>query len=122
MKIIAEFGRDDLAKVYVAEMRESVPIEKNQHGHFVEFVESLQPPLSRNKKWVLIVSSMFGCPIQCKICDAGGDFSGCLTSEEILTQIDYMVSRRFPHKKPSTAKFKIQFARMGEPSLNPAVL
>jgi len=53
---------------------------------------------------------------------AGGDFSGCFTAEELLAQIDYMVHRRFTDGKPLTAKFKIQFARMGEPSLNPAVL
>jgi 23S rRNA (adenine2503-C2)-methyltransferase len=117
MKILAEYGRDDLAKVYVAELR-----EENHKRYLVEFVESIQPPLPREKKWVLIVSSMFGCPVQCKMCDAGGDFSGGLTVEELLAQIDYMVRRRFSDGKPATKKFKIQFARMGEPSLNPAVL
>lgn len=122
MNILAEYGRDDLAKVYVAQMRENWLQEKNYQKYIVEFVESIQPPLPRTKKWVLIVSSMFGCPIQCKMCDAGGDFSGCLTAEELLAQIDYMVRRRFPDGKTSTEKLKIQFARMGEPSLNPAVL
>ncbi|MFH1013794.1 MAG: radical SAM protein, partial [Thermoplasmatota archaeon] len=122
MNILAEYGRDDLAKVYVAQMRENKLREKNHHRYLVEFVESIQPPLPREKKWVLIVSSMFGCPIQCKMCDAGGDFSGYLTAEELLAQIDYMVRRRFPDGKPVTTKFKIQFARTGEPSLNPAVL
>jgi 23S rRNA (adenine2503-C2)-methyltransferase len=117
MKILAEYGRDDLAKVYIAKLR-----EENHQRYLIEFVESIQPPLPREKKWVLIVSSMFGCPVQCKMCDAGGDFSGGLTVEELLAQIDYMVRRRFPDGKPSTKKFKIQFARMGEPSLNPAVL
>jgi 23S rRNA (adenine2503-C2)-methyltransferase len=122
MKLLAEYGRDDLAKVYVAQMRENTSSEKNQHRYLVECVESIQPPLPREKKWVLIVSSMFGCPIQCKMCDAGGDFSGCLNADELLAQVDYMVRRRFPDGKPVTEKFKIQFARMGEPSLNPAVL
>ncbi|KYK23913.1 hypothetical protein AYK25_00660 [Thermoplasmatales archaeon SM1-50] len=122
MKILAEFGRDELAKVYVAQLREQELSTKNNKRYLVEFVESVQPPLPRDKKWVLIVSSMFGCPVQCKMCDAGGDFSGCLTTREILSQIDYMVHRRFPKGKPATSKFKIQFARMGEPSLNPAVL
>jgi 23S rRNA (adenine2503-C2)-methyltransferase len=122
MKILAEYGRDDLAKVYVAQMRENKSPDKNNPRYLVEFVESIQPPFPREKKWVLIVSSMFGCPIQCKICDAGGDFCGCLTAEELLRQIDYMVRRRFSEGKPVTSKFKIQFARMGEPSLNPAVL
>jgi 23S rRNA (adenine2503-C2)-methyltransferase len=122
MKILAEYGRDDLAKVYVAQLREDLPSEKNTHRYLIECVESIQPPLPREQKWVLIVSSMFGCPIQCKICDAGGDFSGCLTTKELLTQVEYMVRRRFPDGKPKTSKFKIQFARMGEPSLNHAVL
>jgi len=122
MKVLAEYGRDDLAKVYVVQLREHTSVEKNHQRFLVECVESIQPPIPREKKWVLIVSSMFGCPIRCIICDAGGDFSGCLTAKEILDQIDYMVSRRFPGGKPLTSKFKIQFARMGEPSLNPAVL
>lgn len=122
MKILAEYGRDDLAKVYVVQLREQQLIEKTGQSYLVECVESVQPPLPLEKKWVLIVSSMYGCPIGCKMCDAGGDFSGCLTTEEILSQIDYMVRRRFPEGKPRTSKFKIQFARMGEPSLNPAVL
>ncbi len=122
MKNIGEYGRDDLAKVYVMQLRDQSLRERTQRRYLIECVESIQPPLPREKKWVLIVSSMFGCPVQCKMCDAGGDFSGCLTSEEILTQIDYMVRRRFSQGKPQTEKFKIQFARMGEPSLNPAVL
>ncbi len=122
MKLLAEYGRDDLAKVYVIQLREHLYLEQNHHQYLVECVESIQPPFSPEKKWVLIVSSMFGCPIQCKMCDAGGDYSGCLTTEEILTQIEYMVQQRFPEGKPATEKFKIQFARMGEPSLNPAVL
>jgi len=121
MKILTEYGRDDLAKVYVAQLRDNNPVE-NKNRYLVEFVESLQPPLSRENKWVLIISSMFGCPIHCIMCDAGGDFSGCLTAEELLAQVDYMVRRRYPDGKPVTSKFKIQFARMGEPSLNPAVL
>lgn len=122
MKILSEYGRDDLAKVYVIQLREQMGLEKTTHQYLIECVESIQPPLPREKKWVLIVSSMFGCPVQCKMCDAGGDFSGCLTAEEILSQIEYMVHRRFPQGNPHTEKFKIQFARMGEPSLNPAVL
>jgi 23S rRNA (adenine2503-C2)-methyltransferase len=122
MNILAEYGRDDLAKVYVAQIRENKLNKNNHHKYLVEFVESIQPTFSLDNKWVLIVSSMFGCPIQCKMCDAGGDFLGFLNANEILTQIDYMVRKRFPNGKPVTSKFKIQFARMGEPSLNSAVL
>ncbi len=122
MKILAEYGRDSLAKVYVAQIRESTNHEAPSQKHLIEFVESLQPPRPREKKWVLIVSSMIGCPVRCQMCDAGGDFSGLLTADEILAQINYLVMKRYPTGKPTTEKFKIQFARMGEPSLNPAVL
>lgn len=115
MKIIAEYG-NELAKVFVAQMRGDDP------RSVIEFVESVQPPLPREKKWVLIISSMFGCPIGCRMCDAGGDFAGLLNTDEMLAQIDAPIVRRYPDRKIPSSKFKIQFARMGEPSLNPSVL
>lgn len=118
MNVVAEYGDDRIAKVYVAEMRKG----NNGDRYLVECVESVQPPHPREKKWVLIVSSMFGCPIKCKMCDAGGKFSGRLTSEEILSQIDFIVRRRYPSGAVPSENFKIQFARMGEPALNMAVL
>jgi len=113
MKIINSFGKEDLATVYLARM---------DNGESVEFVESLQPPVPREKKWVLIVSTLYGCPVKCKMCDASGNYSGKLSAQEILEQIDYLVTKRFPSHKVPIPKFKIQFARMGEPSLNPEVL
>jgi len=115
MKILDVYGKEELAKVYIASMRDD-------DRYLVEFVESVQPPVPRDKKWVLIVSSLFGCPVKCKMCDAGGAFSGKLTTEEILAQIDYLVSMRYSDGRIPVPKFKIQFARMGEPSLNPNVL
>lgn len=112
MRIISTTGREDLATVYTATI----------NGKYVEFVESLQPPLDISQKWVLIVSTLSGCPIKCKICDAGDYYKGKLTIDEILSQIDYMVLKKFPDRKIKTKKFKIQFARVGEPAFNPAVL
>lgn len=113
MKVVASAGKDDLARVYIA---------RNKTGQYIEFVESLQPPLSREKKWVLIVSCLFGCPFSCRFCDAGGEYHGRLSQEEIEFQIDYLVAKRFPDGIIPSEKFKIQFARMGEPALNTAVL
>ena len=121
MKIIAEYGNEKIAKVYVAKMREGEQSGASKE-RLVEFVESVQPPLTREQKWVLIVSSMFGCPIKCRMCDAGGNFAGRLTTGEILSQVDYLVQKRYPGGTIPVSKFKIQFARMGEPSMNPAVL
>ncbi|MDH7508596.1 MAG: radical SAM protein [Methanomassiliicoccales archaeon] len=122
MRVLAEYGNEEIAKVYVVQLREDEAGNGKSRKYVVECVESVQPPIPREKKWVLIVSTMFGCPIKCKFCDAGGDYLGKLTAEEILAQIAYIVRRRFPDNYVPIPKFKIQFARMGEPSLNPAVL
>jgi len=111
--VISRAGREDLALVYLAE---------TGPGRYVEFVESVQPPLPRSEKWVLIVSTLLGCPVGCAMCDAGGHYGGALSADEILAQIDWLVDRRFPGRAVTAGKFKIQFARVGEPSLNPAVL
>ena len=113
MRLLGSTGTDNVATAYVAELRD---------GRCVEFVESIQPPLPRSEKWVLIVSTMFGCPIGCMMCDAGGHFMGNLTANEILTQIDFLIEHRFGGARVDARKFKIQFARMGEPALNGAVL
>ncbi len=113
MRVVASTGREDVAVAYVAE---------TAGGRLVEFTEAVQPPLSREQKWVLIVSSLFGCPARCAICDAGGSYEGKMTAGEIFEQIDFLVDGRYPDRRVPAAKFKIQFARVGEPSLNPAVL
>ncbi len=113
MKILATTGNSDLATVYMADMGE---------GRLIEFVEACQPPYGRDERWILMVSTLFGCPVKCLFCDAGGGYQGKPTADEILQQIDYMVDEWFPDGVVSASKFKIQFARMGEPSLNMAVL
>lgn len=112
MEIVAKYGRDDLAILYIAQ----------EDGKFIEFVESLQPPVPRDKKWVLILSTMFGCPVKCSMCDAGTYYHGKISYDVMYKQIDYMVSKRYPDRTVPADKFKVQFARMGEPALNPDVL
>jgi len=115
MRIVGTTGKEELARVYIAELGEG-------EGRLIEFVEALSPPLPREEKWVLLVSTLVGCPVGCAMCDAGGGYRGRLSKEEILAQIDYLVRRRFPDGRIPVKKFKIQFARMGEPAFNPAVL
>ncbi len=113
MKIIAKTGSTDLATVYMADMGD---------GRLIEFVEACQPPHGRDERWILMVSTLFGCPVKCLFCDAGGGYRGKPSADEILQQIDYMVNEWFPNGVVTASKFKIQFARMGEPALNMAVL
>ena len=113
MKVIASTGREDIALVYIAELED---------GKLVEFVEALQPPLPREMKWVLLVSTMYGCPVGCAMCDAGGFYHGKVSKEDIFAQIDFLVRRHYPDGVIPSQQFKIQFARMGEPSFNLDVL
>ncbi len=112
MKIIGSAGNPDIAMVYVAEFP----------GGLIECVEAVQPPVPREDKWVLMISTLFGCPIACQMCDAGGHYLGKLTKNEMLDQIKFLIQQRYPDGFVPSKQFKIQFARMGEPALNLAVL
>jgi len=110
-------GNDELARVYVGELGDK---------SLIEFVESVQPPHPLEEKWVLIVSTLKGCPVGCAMCDAGGHFRGRLTAGEILEQIDLMIRRRFPTAaspcaslKSSSRAWAIRLQRRGAGSAAP---
>ncbi len=113
MNIVATTGNEEVAMVYVIDLG---------RDRLVECAEAVQPPIPRAEKWVLLISTMCGCPVGCKMCDAGGAYKGNLTAEEILAQIDFLVASRYPDQTVPARQFKIQFARMGEPSLNRSLL
>lgn len=113
LEIVERRGHDGVATVRVARLPD---------GTRLECVDSVQPPVPRSEKWVLIVSTLKGCPVSCPICDAGGSYSGRLSAEEIMAQVDCMVRERFPDGRVPVGKLKVQFARMGDPAMNPAVL
>ncbi len=113
MKILMEIGEEKISKVYLGEINE---------GQIIEFAEALNPPKSFKEKWILLISTQLGCPIKCIFCDAGGFFKRNLKAEEILMQIDFLISKKFPSKYVNCKKFKIQFARVGEPLLNSEIL
>jgi 23S rRNA (adenine2503-C2)-methyltransferase len=112
MKVRAKAGDDNLATVYIAE---------NEKGNVIEFAQSLQPPFPREKKWVFLISTLYGCPVKCDFCDAGGFYSGKLSKDEIMFQINYLL-KEYDADKFNCEKLKIQFARVGEPSYNEAVI
>jgi len=109
MEVIETVGRADLAVVYVA---------KAENGRMLEFVEALVPPSPREEKWVLIISSLYGCPVGCLMCDSGTHYHGKVSESDLLAQIDYLVDNRFPSRAIPTRKLKVHFARMGDPAFN----
>ncbi len=113
MDLVEQYSLGGLATVFVG---------RTSLGHLVEFAEATQPPLSREEKEVILVSTMAGCPVGCQMCDAGSFYEGKLTAKEMFEQIDAVVLGRYGRRAVSAKKFKIQFARMGEPALNDSVL
>lgn len=75
-------------------------------------------PLS--EKWVITVSTQYGCPMKCKFCDVPNiQFKGNASFEDIKNQV-YNAIQLFPNVK-YTERLNIHFARMGEPIFNDAV-
>jgi len=87
----------------------------------VETVDGLTPPQTREQKWIVNVSTQFGCPVGCPICDAGAAFHGSCTRDDLLAQVRWALDRH-PGQAATCRKLKVHFARMGEPALNDAVL
>ncbi|MBI4386963.1 MAG: isochorismatase family protein [Elusimicrobia bacterium] len=116
MRIIEQKNLPGLATLYLAQFRKGP-------DHLVELVDTLEPGVPKALKWVMMISTQFGCPVGCRMCDAGAmGYQGNLDPEEILAQIEYIIRANRDLDVRRHPKVKIHFARMGEPSLNPNVL
>ena len=116
MKVTMRTGRPDLAEIYLAQLRDDPK-------YSVEFVDSCGTAGGdRREKWVAIISTQFGCPAGCLMCDAGGGYHGDLSREEMIWQLETVLAAHPEVNPRSCRKLKFQFARMGEPSLNDEVL
>ncbi|MCU0690570.1 MAG: hypothetical protein MUF54_04145 [Polyangiaceae bacterium] len=115
MKVVDVAGREDLARVFVVQMRD-------EPWSLVECVGAVDPAQSRADKLVVVVSTQLGCAVGCPMCDAGTAFHGSLGADEILWEIEHVLREWAGPAWRACKKLKVQFARMGEPALNPAVL
>ncbi|MDE2489538.1 MAG: isochorismatase family protein [Elusimicrobia bacterium] len=115
MKIVERRDAPRLATLYLAEL--------GDENRLAEFVDTREPGVPKRRKWVMMISTQVGCAIGCRMCDAGAmGFHGNLTAEEMLAQVRHVVGQNPGLDAARHPKLKIHFARMGEPSLNPAVL
>lgn len=74
---------------------------------------------SRAERFMIGVSVSSGCPVRCKFCATGKlkRFRN-LTAQEIVEQIDFVLSKH-PELDPNDSKeFKINYTRMGEPFIS----
>lgn len=77
--------------------------------------------LPLEEKWVITVSTQYGCSMGCAFCDVPAVGNGRNATLLDLTQQVLTGIALHPEVK-STKRLNIHFARMGEPSWNPAVL
>jgi 23S rRNA (adenine2503-C2)-methyltransferase len=72
-------------------------------------------PLS--EKWVITVSTQYGCPMKCTFCDVPNvKFRGNATVDDLWKQFENAISL-FPKVK-YTERLNLHFARMGDPIFN----
>lgn len=74
---------------------------------------------SRKERWMIGVSCMSGCPVGCKFCATGQlkKFRN-LTCDEIMEQVEFVLSKNPEYNFEETMEHKINYTRMGEPFLN----
>ncbi len=75
------------------------------------------PTMPLSEKWVITVSTQYGCPQKCTFCDVPNiPFKGNATFDDLKAQF-YNALGLFPSVK-YTDRLNLHFARMGEPILN----
>lgn len=75
------------------------------------------PCLPMSEKWVVTLSTQFGCPMHCLYCDCPSlKFNGNVSYDDLLKQFRNAISV-FPDVRYAE-RLNIHFARMGEPMFN----
>lgn len=92
----------------------SVRIARTDEGVF-EFAVS--NPFG-GRKLVFILSTLYGCPVKCPICDAGGAYRGSIKREDMLKVLETLFTEFGSKILSRYDRVKIQFSRMGEPAFN----
>ena len=73
----------------------------------------------RSERWLCGVSVMSGCPVKCKFCATGQMKKWRnLTTDEIIDQVDFIVSQNPNYNPKNSKEFKVNYTRMGECGLN----
>lgn len=114
LEILASQGLPGVAEVFIAEA-------DGRPDHRIEFVDGLDVRYPREEKWIINVSTQYGCPVKCLFCDAGGEYAGNIPKEVLLEQVRRILDRHPVQLQQTCRKLKVHFARMGEPALNDAV-
>jgi 23S rRNA (adenine2503-C2)-methyltransferase len=98
---------------------------RNVKADFLGYTDEINgvangPTMPLSEKWVITVSTQYGCPQKCTFCDVPNiPFRGNATFDDLKAQV-YNAISLFPNVH-YTDRLNVHFARMGEPIMNPAV-
>ena len=98
----------------------------NVKADFLGYTEHIkgvinQPCMPLSEKWVVTLSTQYGCPQKCNFCQVPEiPFKGNVSFLDLKNQL-YNALSLFPDVS-YTERLNIHFARMGEPIYNPAVI
>lgn len=116
--IIDEYSNGELETLSIGDYGK----EKNIKAQFLGYNEEINgvangPIKSLTEKWVMTLSTQYGCNMNCRFCDVPNvKFGGNATVEDLEAQ--FMNARNlFPAVK-YTDRLNLHFARMGEPTFN----
>jgi 23S rRNA (adenine2503-C2)-methyltransferase len=112
---VVEGAKGDLEMLSIGDYGQSVNL--NQHTAVPDGL----PIMPLSEKWVVTISTQYGCSMGCHFCDvpkvgAGKNATFYDLCGMILTALTQ------PGVPEQTKRLNIHFARMGEPTWNPAVL
>ena len=115
MRVVSERSIGELGRLYLARV-------SGERERLIEFVDTVEPGVPKSRKWVLNLSTQVGCVIGCRMCDGGAvGWRGNLSAAEIVAQVRRVVRDNPGLHARAHPEFEIQFARLGEPALNPAM-
>lgn len=76
--------------------------------------------LPLEEKWVITISSQYGCSMNCSFCDVPKVGPGINATEQDL--VDQFLGALILHPEVTKGRINLHYARMGEPTWNPAVI
>lgn len=115
---VGEYAKGPLETLSIGDYGKSRNVKADFLGYTQEIAgvpSTYCMPLS--EKWVVTVSTQYGCPMKCTFCDVPNvPFQGNATFEDLQKQL-YNALSLFPEIK-YTERLNLHYARMGDPIFN----
>lgn len=118
-----EYSRGKLETLSIGDYGKKANVKADFLGYTTEIngVDDNQPIMPLSEKWVITLSTQYGCPLKCNFCMVPNiPFNGNASFSDLKQQFYHALSL-YPHVR-YTDRLNIHFARMGEPSFNNDVM